>query len=287
MGLSREMRRLQNNWQDNTGWPKRLDWIEISGVRGWTGQRIDFSFPIVALVGENGSGKSTVLQAAAATCRAPGGFQKGWFASDFFPNTPFEKIARAELRYSYREGGNTYSHTVRKPSNRWRGNPQRPERSISYIDLRRIQPVGARLGYARLLKSGVREMSSTHFDNMKIGRLAQIVGKKYTSAAISTTDAGRDKPVPVLEFDGIRYSGFHQGAGEIAAAELLAIDYPKYGMVLVDEIETSLHPRAQRRLIRDLAQIAREKQLQIILTTHSPYILDELPPSARLSDEWC
>jgi hypothetical protein len=32
MSNSREMRRLQAKWQQNTGWPKRLDWIEIEGI---------------------------------------------------------------------------------------------------------------------------------------------------------------------------------------------------------------------------------------------------------------
>ena len=60
MSNSREMRRLQAKWQQNTGWPKRLGWIEIEGIRGWAGQRVPFNFPIVAVVGENGSGKSTL-----------------------------------------------------------------------------------------------------------------------------------------------------------------------------------------------------------------------------------
>jgi predicted ATPase len=279
MALSAEMRRLQNKWTAAAGWPRRLEWLEITGIRGWTGQRIDFQFPIVALVGENGSGKSTVLQAAAASYRtAP----KDRFASDFFPDTPFERVEGATIRYSYRQGPESQTKTVRKPTNRWRGNPDRPERSVQYIDLRRIQPVGARIGYARILKSGVAEGEFTAFDAPRLARLTQIVGKNYTGAGISVTDAGIDKPVPVLQFGGARYSGFHQGAGEIAAAELLAVDYPQYGIVLIDEVETSLHPRAQRRLMRDLARIAREKELQIILTTHSPYVLDELPPEARV-----
>jgi predicted ATP-dependent endonuclease of OLD family len=63
---------------------------------------------------------------------------------------------------------------------------------------------------------------------------------------------------------------------------LIAADYPKYGLVLIDEVETSLRPRAQRRLMRNLAHIARERELQIILTTHSPYVLEELPPEGRI-----
>ena len=279
MAISTEMRRLQNKWATGSGWPRRLEWLEIDGVRGWTGQRIDFMFPIVALVGENGSGKSTVIQAACASYRS---MPKDRYASDFFPDTPYEKIEQATIRFSYRQGQESQTKTVRKPTNRWRGNPERPERSVEYVDLRRIQPVGARVGYAQLLKAGVVEGPFQQFDSQRLARLTQIVGKQYTSAGISLTDAGNDKPIPVLEMNGLRYSGFHQGAGEIAAAELLAVDYPKHGLVLIDEIETSLHPRAQRRLMRDLARIAREQELQIILTTHSPYILDELPPEARI-----
>ena len=34
MSNSREMRRLHAKWQQNTGWPKRLEWIEIDGLKG-------------------------------------------------------------------------------------------------------------------------------------------------------------------------------------------------------------------------------------------------------------
>lgn len=279
MALSAEMRRLRNKWLTGTGWPKRLEWLEIHGIRGWIGQRIDFQFPIVALVGENGAGKSTVLQAAAASYRSPG---KGIFASDFFPDTPFEKITAATIRFSVKEGQVSQTRTVRKPTSRWRGNPERPERKVEYIDLRRTQPVGARAGYAKLLKVGVIEGARTTFDNTRLQRLSQIIGKNYTGAGTSLTNVDNRNPIPVVEIGQIRYSGFHQGAGEIAALELLASDYPQYGIVLIDEIETSLHPRAQRRLVRDLALIARDKELQIILTTHSPYVLEELPLEGRV-----
>jgi hypothetical protein len=52
--------------------------------------------------------------------------------------------------------------------------------------------------------------------------------------------------------------------------------------VLIDEVETSLHPRVQRRLVRDLANLCRENESQIVLTTHSPYVLSELPSEARI-----
>ena len=100
MPLSKEVRLLDARWKGNAGWPKRLEWIEITGIRGWIGERVEFPFPITALVGENGVGKSTVLQAVAACYR--GGSDN--FASDFFPDTPWEVIEKAEIRVCMREG---------------------------------------------------------------------------------------------------------------------------------------------------------------------------------------
>jgi hypothetical protein len=98
---------------------------------------------------------------------------------------------------------------------------------------------------------------------------------------MAVTDADARRNVPVISLQKRVYSGFHQGAGETTVAELLQADMPKYSLVLIDEIESSLHPRAQRRLMRDLAEKCRENELQMIVTTHSPYVLEELPLQAR------
>lgn len=51
-------------------------------------------------------------------------------------------------------------------------------------------------------------------------------------------------------------------------------------VVLVDDIDRALHPRAQRALIKTLRQVlAVAPDLQIIATSHSPYLVDELDPS--------
>ncbi|MGZ5051698.1 MAG: AAA family ATPase [Methylobacter sp.] len=65
MSLSKEVRRLAAKWQRGD-FPKHLEWIELDGLRGWSGQIVDFGFPIVAICGENGAGKSTIIQAAAS-----------------------------------------------------------------------------------------------------------------------------------------------------------------------------------------------------------------------------
>lgn len=280
MAISKQMRLLQNKWISNAGWPKRLEWLEIKGLRGWTGNRIDFRFPIVAICGENGAGKSTILQSAAASYSSVNG--RGWYASDFFPDTAWEKIEDASIVASITEGvGASISTSVRKPGTRWRGNPERRQRHVEYIDLSRIQPVSARFGYSRLSKGAVTEVDAENFEVARVARLSAIMGRNYDGAKMALTNADDKRRVPVITIPGASISGFHQGAGELTMAEFLQIDPPKYSLVLIDEVETSLHPRAQRRLIRDLADLCRQRELQIILTTHSPYILEELPPEAR------
>jgi predicted ATPase len=78
MSNSREMRRLAAKWQQGTGWPQFLESLEITGIRGWDGQKVPFQFPIVALVGENGTGKSTILQCAAASYRPTNNAPPEW-----------------------------------------------------------------------------------------------------------------------------------------------------------------------------------------------------------------
>ncbi|MBO4120303.1 AAA family ATPase [Cupriavidus gilardii] len=281
MSLSPEMRRLQNKWATNTGWPKRLEWLEIDGIHGWTGQRIDFSFPIVALVGENGAGKSTVLQAA-ASIYADASREREIYPSTFFPDTPWERITAGSIKYSVREGNRSRTDSVRKLT-RWRGYSNRPQRNIVNIDLSRLQPVAARVGYQRLANPQLREVEvQDTWAADKVRRLSHLLGKSYESARMALTTLDNRRRVPVLQINGQSISGFHQGAGEITIAELLQHPFPSTALVLIDEIETSLHPRAQRRLVRELADQCRQLDLQIILTTHSPYVLGELPPEARI-----
>lgn len=280
MPLSNEMRRLQTKWQTGNAWPKRLEWLEIGNVRGWSGQRVQFGFPIVAVVGENGSGKSSVLQSAACAYQNPEGVT--WFPSEFFPETAWDALRDARITFGFREGDRHETGSVRKPTTRWLGQPERPARRVEYIDLSRLQPVGTRVGYARIAKSRHTEKSATDFLPEQVGRLSQIMGRDYDYAKMALSDIDENREIPVLSKTGNRYSGFHQGSGETTIAELINSDLPKYGLVLIDEIESSLHPRAQRRLMRDLASKARAQECQIIITTHSPYVLEELPLSARI-----
>jgi predicted ATPase len=285
MAVEDEIRRLSKKWAGGggPGWPRRLEWLDVKGLRGWIGQRIELRFPIVAIVGENGSGKSTLLQAAACAYQADEG-GRTWFPSEFFPDTAWDHAQDVSIEYGYSLAGAHSDGSLRKKTTRWLGHVERPKRRVEYIDLNRLQPVAARVGYARIAKTKHAEVpaSAKKFDEQQVLRLSQIMGRPYDSARMALSNIDDGRAVPVISRNNNEYSGYHQGSGETTITELLQAQLPKYGLILIDEIESSLHPRAQRRLIRDLAEECRQREFQLIITTHSPYVLEELPPEARM-----
>ena len=76
----------------------------MKGLRGWDSQRFELRFPIMAVVGENGAGKSTVLQATASVYAVPTGVGKNRFASEFFPSTAWDQVEGVDFRYVCRQG---------------------------------------------------------------------------------------------------------------------------------------------------------------------------------------
>ena len=102
--MNQEMRDLISKWDSQPQlWPKHLEWIKISNIHGWAGQEINFDFPLIAIAGENGVGKSTILQAVAAVYSAENG-GRGHFASKFFPDTAWDLIRLANINYGYARG---------------------------------------------------------------------------------------------------------------------------------------------------------------------------------------
>jgi predicted ATPase len=87
----------------------------------------------------------------------------------------------------------------------------------------------------------------------------------------------------VLDMDtGERIPAHAISEGTMLTLGLLTIlmNPQRPSLILLDDIEQGLHPKAQRELIAVFKEIIQENSdLQIIFTTHSPYIIDELQPS--------
>lgn len=264
-------------------WPQFLQMIQINGLRGWTGQSVEFNYPVVAVVGENGSGKSTLMKGAACVYDSDEKDRR-FYPSAFFVETHWDKIQGVTVDFRVRRGPNVDSFRITKPSKRWRVPDKAPKRDVFLLDISRTLPLDASAGYAKIARSAAAEVESAEISDAFRERLSHVLGRNYTRARFATSDVDKKRPVGLLGREWGELSQFHQGAGEDATLDLFRTlqGLPNNSLLLVDEVEASLHPRAQRRLVRFLLWLARQRRIQVILSTHSPYVLQELPQEARI-----
>lgn len=100
---------------------------------------------------------------------------------------------------------------------------------------------------------------------------------------IGETDRKKGIGISTTEYDSLTNSAGQDNIGQILLAVLSFYrlkkekpDIYKGGLLLIDEIEATLHPYAQLELIRYLIKYCRELNLQIVFTTHSLTILKSI-----------
>ncbi|MYF20854.1 MAG: ATP-binding protein, partial [Synechococcus sp. SB0677_bin_5] len=97
------------------------------------------------------------------------------------------------------------------------------------------------------------------------------------------TRRGKRQLLFATQEDGPRYSELHMAAGERSVLRLsLEIAQLRAALVLIDEVETGLHPWVQKLLLLQLQQLALRNNLQIIVTSHSPVVLNSVPARGRI-----
>lgn len=62
-------------------------------------------------------------------------------------------------------------------------------------------------------------------------------------------------------------------------AELHSLE--KWSIFIVDEVEQALHFDIHESLLKELISVAQDKEISVIVTTHSPYIFDKAPSSEK------
>ncbi len=119
----------------------------------------------------------------------------------------------------------------------------------------------------------------------ELAHVSRILGREYRSARLvrhSLYPGNRGEDLSVIFNRGTQYSEAFAGSGEIAAvsAVIQILNAPPGSLVLLDEPETSLHPGAQRALLRFLLERIKQDKHQVVVSTHSMEFLRGLPQNA-------
>ena len=111
----------------------------------------------------------------------------------------------------------------------------------------------------------------------------RILPQKYRGVSL-LRGRNRDLLFAGLEHgNGVRYSEFQMSAGERAILRMSKdVSSLQRALILIDEIEAGLHPWTQQQLMLELQRIALRNDLPVVVTTHSPVVLDSVPPEGRI-----
>ena len=188
-------------------------------------------------------------------------------------------IDGAYIEYVIQEGDNT-KPTHWKKTNDWGYTPKKkkPKRNVFFLDVSRTLPLDATAGYAKIARQAATEnQENVILNDESIKGISHVLGREYEAARFASTDIDPKKEVGILTNSFGEVSQFHQGAGEDATLDLFKLlqTIPDQSLLIIDEVEASLHPSAQRRLIQYLLKLARIKKIQVILSTHSAHVLDK------------
>lgn len=292
--IARELREIWDALRAKSGERNdTLEEIRIRRLRNVRDLRVPFSYPVSVLAGPNGCGKSTVLFACACAYRPPDRSTRKFVPSSMFPNftsrqftVASDAVQRTELEFYYLHGGERLSMAWRR-GKRWnrsfmgRKGGRQPERDVYLRTLANLtNPSEVR----SVLQLGREHVQSETLMPDFLVFAHRILPWRYRSLALISDRPTRDLLFAELDTtEETSYSEFHMSSGERTILRISKdISELRNALVLIDEIDTGLHPYTQQQVMLELQRSALRQNLQIVVASHSSVVLESVPAEARL-----
>ena len=276
--------------------------VLVKGVfRGLNALDVQFHYPITAICGKNGAGKSTIT--ALACCafhnkttgyKLPKRRNSYYTFSDFFIQHSSEAPpGDLEIRYTIAHNswkGATPKHPTwagdgvqsrrKSKGGKWNDYDGRAHRNVVFLGIERVVPHAER-SQSRSYSKSFKDVPLRGWEKSVMTAVGSILGKTYDDFRYVVHSK---YSLPIVQCGKVVYSGFNMGAGENALFDIFSVIYSAGAgsLIVIDEIELGLHVEAQRKLIGCLKDVCESLHIQLICTTHSSDILDALPEDARL-----
>ncbi len=262
--------------------------LTVHGVRG-VDATIEFTWPVTAIGGTNGSGKTTFLQVASAAYVAEAGRRQvnlgSWIRGALRGDTPPITVP-AHIQYAFADSTPTFRVDYLPARTRWnyprRGNPQR---NVEFVGITTFAPRVEKKDRVHHARGNLQILRSARVDDLLTQSVSRILGATYTELNQHTVgvEGKWQDSVPQLSRGIASYSEPHMGAGEQKVVRLVQRleQVPPKSLILLEEPELTLHPDAQVGLAWYLMSLARRKGHQVLIATHSEHLFQSLPIQAR------
>lgn len=258
--------------------------MTLRKVRGFQGEPITFDFPVTAIIGPNGGGKTTVLGAAACAYKAVQ--PKRFFAkSGKYDESMQDWTIEHELIDRGKDSRDTIKRTARFARQRW--NRDALDRKTLVFGVSRTVPAIERKELSSYASNNfvVKDQDIHELSADVASAVSKILDKDVSAFRRMEVDSrGTVTLLTGATKTGTTYSEFHFGAGESSIIrmvnEIESIVDDEQPLIIIEEIENGLHPVATIRMVEYLIDVAQRKGVQCIFSTHSNDALKPLPNEA-------
>lgn len=246
--------------------------LSIKGLRGLKDLSISFEDKeVTGIFGVNGCGKTSLLYTILCLYNQENPNTQFNFGT-FFKKCNDGEFDHTEITANvfYRIGKNTRELPIiyKKSAGSDRWTPKvtgRPERKVYFIGISTCVPSIENEKEATVNYKFERD---TDFNQEIVKLASRILGIKYIQ--ISCTKRQNKDYYHATVQNGANYYSISMGAGEQKVLRLLEIieNADKYSLIVIDEIELTLHTAALQRLIDYLVYVGNNKHIQFIFTSH-------------------
>lgn len=289
----------------------QLNKLHIEHFRALKEVDIEFGNHITVVCGKNGTSKSSILGIAAQifnfekdyTKDVPlsfrsiaGGNFKSQYSEHFRISDKFDPPGSMKVNIDLIDGYSGQpataelglSHRVKAPRPVVRKNstaPNQPSRNFTHpvihLSLKRLFPIADR-------KYSVKEFQYLKDHEEEFITLTNELLNRQSSQATGTTGTISSAVAHGDYYDQESVSAGEDNAGQIIMALMsfkkLKEEYPDYkgGLLLIDEADAGLFPTAQENLLGILDRFCRELHLQVVMTSHSPTLIERAFEQSQL-----
>jgi len=265
-----------------------LNHIKISGFRGIECQ-IDFEFPVTAITGLNGAGKSTITQLLLCGYKklSTATFKR-YYIKDFFPVSvadpkPFGPDAFVEYKYQRSNDTDEQNLRIARANTEWSGYKRQPEKASIYIGLTFYLPKVERRDLTIYSAKDIELSDRAEVEDG--GKWAsRILGNKYDEVFFQgVRTPKRAAELGMASRLGAIYSENNMGFGEGRVIHTIRLleSCPIQSLVVLEEPETSLHEFAQHEFAKYLMNVSFRRGHQIFFSTHSSAMIKSIPTTGR------
>ena len=260
--------------------PQKLKKIRFSKLKNLENLEVSFENKhITGIFGTNGSGKSTVLHAIACLYQpVANSTRKNFKFPHFFIPTTIDlwNGSQFTIEYEMINGATMVSDTKEYKKNRDRWSPRyqtRPRREVFYIGIDSCVPdmeIESRTSRIPLIREAYDD--AVLAEKIK-EKLSFIMHRNYGDFINYWNER---KSYKGLIYGTVQYPSLYMGAGEQRIIKFLETVYsvPDYSLILIDELDLTLHTEALLRLMRVLNDECQAKNIQIEFTSHREELLD-------------